>query len=374
MSGSKQVTNIVRQFDICGQASVIQPYGSGHINTTYLVQTTAADCPDYVLQKINHHVFKNVPALMRNIQLVSEHLRNKLRQNPNADPRQEVLTLIPTQEGALFYRDDAGGYWRMYLKIPDSVSFDVVENAQMAFRGGRAFGRFLALLADLPASELNATIAEFHDLDRRLRNFYNAVKNDPAGRLHRVQEDIAVITERAEGMQVIHHLSAQGRIPQRITHNDTKFNNILFDRHMRARCIIDLDTVMPGLIHFDFGDAIRTCANTAAEDEADLSKVCMDIERFRAYARGFLSETAPLLNQTEIDHLAFSVKLMTFIIGLRFLTDYLEGDHYYRIRYKEHNLVRARAQFQLLRSMEEQYDTMRRIIDQEAQAALRKKF
>jgi len=369
LSESKQLKNIVRQFDICGQATVIQPYGNGHINTTYLVKTTPVDCPDYVLQKINRHVFNNIPALMRNIQLVTEHLRNKLRQNSNADPRREVLTVILTQSGALFYCDEAGDYWRMYLNISDSVSFDMVENEQMALRGGQAFGRFLALLADLPASELYTTIPEFHDLDRRLQNFYNAVKKDSAGRVNKAQKEIAFITERAERMQVINHLAAQGRIPQRITHNDTKFNNILFDRQKRALCVIDLDTVMPGLIHFDFGDAIRTCANTAAEDEADLSGVRMDIDLFRSYARGFLLETAFMLNQTEIDQLAFSAKLMTFIIGLRFLTDYLEDDRYYRIHYKEHNLVRARTQFQLLRSMEEQYDSMRRIIEEEAHEA-----
>lgn len=366
MSTTEPLKHIVGHFQICAQPSVIRPLGSGHINTTYLVQTSPADCPDYVLQQINHHIFKDVPALMRNIELVTAHLRQKLPPFPKDEIRRRVLTLVPASNGGSFYRDEAGRYWRMYYHIAGSLSFDVVENPDMAYHGGQAFGGFLALLADLPVSQLHTTIPAFHDINYRLQAFEEAVGTDAAGRVKQVAQEIDFVRRRVGDMQTLQNLADQGLIPQRITHNDTKFNNILFDSQMHALCIIDLDTVMPGLIHFDFGDAIRTCANTAAEDEADLTKVAVNIDLFRAYARGFLSQTAAVLTQTEIDYLAFSAKLMTFIIGLRFLTDYLDGDHYYRIQYKEHNLVRARAQFQLLRSMEKYYDTMRRIIEEEA--------
>ena len=365
MTGSESLINIANQFDICAPAARIRPYGCGHINTTFLIETGAQDCPDYVLQKINHHVFRNVPALMRNIQLVTEHLRHKLRQDAKDGLLSEVLTIIPARNGDLFYLDPAGDYWRMYVHIADSISFDVVENPQMAFNGGQAFGRFLSLLADVPASKLHVTIPDFHNINSRLQAFEQAVRKDVFKKADSVPKEIDFVRRRSEEMQLLHRLAAGGEIPERITHNDTKFNNILFDRQMRALCIIDLDTVMPGLIHFDFGDAIRTCANTAAEDEPDVSKVGLNIELFRAYGRGFLSQMAPVLTATEIELLAFSARFMTFIIGLRFLTDYLDGNRYYHIQYPEHNLIRARAQFQLLRSMEEQYDAMRRIIEEE---------
>ena len=247
--------------------------------------------------------------------------------------------------------------------IEDSKSYDVVPNEQIALEGGKAYGKFIKILSDFPANDLKETIPQFHDIDFRLRNFENVIDTDIAGRVKETQTEIDFIRQRASQMYQILQLGIAGKIPLRVTHNDTKINNVLFNPEDKAIAVIDLDTVMPGYVHYDFGDAIRTFTNTANEDEADLSKVSINMAYFKAFARGFLSETREILSPDEKNHLAFSALLMTYIIGLRFLTDYLNGDTYFKTAYPEHNLVRARNQFKLLENMETRYDEMKRFIE-----------
>jgi len=266
-----------------------------------------------------------------------------------------------------YYKDEQGNYWRVYLFVDNSRTYDIVDSPAKAYEGGKTFGKFQAMVSDLPVETLTETIPDFHNIEKRLEIFFNTVKTDPVHRVKEISKELAIVEERAEEMKSIIRLGKEGKISNRITHNDTKFNNVLFDEADRVLCIVDLDTVMAGYIHYDFGDAIRTCTNTASEDERNLGKITMDIKLFEAYAKGFLEQTKTFLTKTEIDTLAFSAKLLTFMIGLRFLTDYIDSDKYYKIHFKDHNLQRARAQFKLLASMDEQYDEMQAIITNIAQ-------
>jgi hypothetical protein len=272
----------------------VEPYGSGHIHDTYRVRNGEAGRPEYVLQRVNHQVFPRIPELMENISRVTAHLRQKLRDVPGADPDRETLTVVPTRQGLLYYHDPAGNYWRLYRLIAGARSYDVVASPALAYQGGKAFGRFGALLADLPAAQLHETLPHFHDIERRLATFEKVLAADPAGRARQVGPEIEFVRERATEMGTILRWGREGKLPLRITHNDTKFNNVLLDAHDRALCVVDLDTVMPGYVAYDFGDSVRTTANTAAEDEADISKIDFDVRRFEAYARGYLEEMGPL--------------------------------------------------------------------------------
>ncbi|MHC1731556.1 MAG: phosphotransferase enzyme family protein [Bacteroidales bacterium] len=338
-------------------------FGPGHIHDTYLIVTAEEARDNYILQRLNNNVFKNIPALQENMERVTAHLAGKVAEIPGSNVKRECLTLIPDREtGRSFITDDEGRYWRMFIFISDHRSYERVDNSHMAFEGGRIIGRFQALLADLPGTPLHETIPDFHNIAKRLDTFHDVIRRDPAGRAASVSREIEEITSREEEMKTILRLGATGRIPLRITHNDTKFNNILFDRHDRALLIIDLDTVMPGYVHYDFGDAIRTATNRAEEDSPDLSAVSMNIEIYRGYAEGFISETRETLNDTEIEYLPFAPKLLTYIMATRFLTDYIDGDNYYKIKYPLHNLQRTRVQLTLLQDMEAQYDNMVQII------------
>jgi hypothetical protein len=334
--------------------------GSGHINDSYLVTTTPASASDYVLQRINHSIFKNVPGLMANILHVTRHLEKKLAHD-SLHPF-HALRLIPTLDGDFFHTDDSGNCWRLYNHIPGSRSFDIVENTELAFEGGKAFGLFQRLNADVAIDSLVETIPGFHNIAMRIAAFREAAGNDHAGRAGSVAEEIAFVEQRADEMHRILRMGEAGLIPVRVTHNDTKFNNILFDAENHAICIVDLDTVMPGYSLYDFGDAIRTGANTAAEDERDLSKVAVNLSLFEAYARGYLSECGKSLVSAEIENLVHSANFMTYLIGVRFLTDYLNGDTYYRIHRPDHNLERARVQFTLLKSMEDNFEAMEKAV------------
>ena len=358
---------IVAQFNIQGQVATIQPHGSGHIHDTFRVTNAQADSPAYLLQRVNHHVFKNVPALMENIQVVTNHLRKKLRALPNANPEKEVLTLIPTQSGQFYYTDADGNYWRLYYFLENTRTYDIVETPRQAYEGGKAFGKFQRLLADLPVTQLQETIPDFHNIENRLRLFHEAIAKDPVGRVKEVQPEIQAIETRVATMSTVLQLGRAGQIPLRITHNDTKFNNVLLDAHNKAQCVIDLDTVMPGYVAYDFGDAIRTTVNTAAEDEKDLSKIEVDLALFRGFTEGFLAETGGFLLRTELTSLAYGVLLLPYIMGLRFLTDYIDGDNYYKIHFPEHNLQRARAQLQLVRKLEANFKEIMAIILEVAQ-------
>ncbi|MRR21824.1 aminoglycoside phosphotransferase family protein [bacterium] len=339
-------------------------FGPGHIHDTYRIVTAEKDCDDYLLQRLNSNVFRDIPGLQENMVRVTSHLRRKISAIKGSNVKRECLSLVPDREtGKSYITDNEGRYWRMFLFIPDHRSYERVDSQHKAFEGGRIIGRFQALLADLPGEQLIETIPDFHNIARRLETFHRVAERDPAGRAASVRKEIEEITSREEEMKTILRLGAEGMIPLRITHNDTKFNNILFDSNDRALLLIDLDTVMPGYVHYDFGDAIRTAANRSDEDTADLAAVSMDIEIYKAYAEGFLSETMNTLNATEKEYLPFAPKLLTYIMATRFLTDYIDGDHYYKINYPLHNLQRVRVQLTLLRDMEAQYNNMVQIIN-----------
>jgi thiamine kinase-like enzyme len=346
-----------------GSFSDAVSYGSGHIHDTFLVETSEKDKDDYILQKLNNRVFRNIPELQDNIERVTYHLNKKLLSIPGADVKRECLTIILAKNGKSWIEDEEGSFWRMFAYIPNHRSYDLVDTPDKAFEGGKAIGRFQALLADLPGKPLYETIPYFHNIGKRLEAFISAVKSDRLERVKSIQGEIDFILNRSEEMKIILKLGKEGKIPLRITHNDTKFNNILLDENDKALCIIDLDTVMPGYVHYDFGDAIRTAANTADEDEKELSKVRMDIGLFKAFAEGYLNETRDTLNSIEKKYLAFAPRLITYTMAVRFLTDYIDGDVYYKIHHEGHNLQRARAQFRLLESMEQQYSAMQKIID-----------
>lgn len=339
-----------------------EPTGSGHIHDTFRIVTAEPEKDDYIIQRLNNKVFKNIPELQNNIERVTVHLRNKLKQIPGSDLKRECLQLVPSRDDKSWIQDREGSFWRMYVYIPDHRTYDVVDTTDKAYEGGKAIGRFQAMLSDMPGGPLFETIPFFHDIGKRLETFNSTVKRDPVKRSAEVQDEIKMVLDRAEEMKTILRLGREGKIPLRITHNDTKFNNILLDNNNKALCIIDLDTVMPGYVHYDFGDAIRTATNNAAEDETDLSKVFMKMELFSAYAEGYLSEAGETLNKVEKEYLAFAPKLITYTMAVRFLTDYIDGDNYYKIHHKQHNIQRARAQLKLVRSMEEQYGEMKRII------------
>jgi hypothetical protein len=349
-------------FNAEGTFSKGEPYGSGHIHDTFRIETAEKDKDDYILQKLNNKIFTNIPELQHNIERVTVHLRKKISAIPGSDIKRECLRLIPASDDKSWIVDKAGNYWRMYIFISNHHSYNIVDSPDKAFEGGKAIGRFQAMLADLPGEPLHETIPCFHNIEKRLETFYSVVKKDPVGRVKIVGNEIDAVLKREDAMKNILRLGKEGKIPVRITHNDTKFNNILFNENDKALCIIDIDTVMPGYVHYDFGDAIRTATNMASEDEKDLSLIKMNIDLFRAYSEGYLSETSGTLNDIEKEYLAFAPLLITYTQAVRFLTDYLDGDNYYKIHHEHHNLQRTRAQLRLVESMEEQYEEMRRII------------
>lgn len=353
---------IALQFNIIGEIEHINPYGSGHINDTFQVINKDINSPDYLLQRINSYVFKDIALLINNIEIVTNHIRKKLEAIEGSFPDKQVLTLIKTKTNKCFYIDDSGNYWRMYFFLKDTVSYDVVTTINQANEGGSAFGRFQALISDLNADLLGETIPDFHNIEKRLDKFEAVLLSDSQKRSNEVGKEIEFVLERQKRMCGILELGRSGKLPKRITHNDTKFNNVLLDNKDHAQCVIDLDTVMPGYIAYDFGDAIRSIVNTAAEDETDISKININISLFEAFAKGFLKETAIHLSDEEINSLAMGALLLPYMVGLRFLTDHLEGDIYFKIHFPGHNLQRARAQFQLLKKLEERYTDLQTIV------------
>lgn len=358
MDKKNRLKEIVFQF-IAPEGNVeIKPLGKGHINDSYKVD---AGENEYVLQRVNHHIFKNVPELQNNIQRVTTHIRGKLEEQGVADIDRRVLTLVSTNEGALYYKEPTGDYWRMMIFIKESKSYDEIS-PELAYRAGKAFGDFQSMLADLPGEPLFETIPNFHNMESRLADFREAVKANKAGRLEEVAELVQEIEDRAEDMCKAERLHREGKLPKRINHCDTKVNNILFDEKDRVLCVVDLDTVMPGYVLSDFGDFIRTGANTGAEDDQNLDNVGVDLDIFKAYAKGYLENAASFLTDIEVENLAFGAKLLTYMQTVRFFTDYIDGDTYYKISYPEHNLVRTKAQFKLLQSLEMNFEKMQRVV------------
>ncbi len=358
MDEKNRLKEIVFQFVAPADNVEVKPLGKGHINDSYKV---VAGENEYVLQRVNHHIFKNVPELQNNIQRVTVHIRGKLEEQGVADIDRRVLTLVSTNEGALYYKEPTGDYWRMMIFIKESKSYDEIS-PKLAYRAGKAFGDFQSMLADLPGEPLFETIPNFHNMESRLADFREAVKANKAGRLEEVAGLVQEIEDRAEEMCKAERLHREGKLPKRINHCDTKVNNILFDEKDRVLCVVDLDTVMPGYVLSDFGDFIRTGANNGAEDDRDLDNVEVDLEIFKAYAKGYLENAASFLTDIEVENLAYGAKLLTYMQTVRFFTDYINGDTYYKISYPEHNLVRTKAQFKLLQSLEMNFEKMQRVV------------
>ena len=341
--------NICEKFQTKGAALSCEPYGNGHINATYLVKT---DEEQYILQRINHHIFQDVPGLMRNVERVTAFLAEK-----DPDPRHS-LHLVPAKDGAA-YVEAEGEFYRMYDFVHDSICLDAPETDEDFYQSAVAFGSFQRQLADFPANELSETIPRFHDTPNRYRALRAAIEKDALGRAASCREEIEFALAREADAAVMINLLAAGELPLRVTHNDTKLNNVMLDAKTRKPlCVIDLDTVMPGLAANDFGDSIRFGANTGAEDEKDLKKISLSLARYEAFARGFLEACGKALTPKEIETLPWGAKLMTLECGVRFLTDYLEGDTYFRIHRPEHNLDRTRTQFALVADMEKKWTQM----------------
>lgn len=338
------------------------PFGSGHIHRTWVIRTTGSDRPDFVLQNINHKVFPPVDGMMENIRKVTAHIRKKMIASGTESLAGRVLEVIPTRDGKTHFTDSEGCHWRLYPKVEPGISYDVVPSEQVACEAGRAFGRFIADLQDFPADELVTVIPAFHSVEWRYEQLSAAVERDAEGRLEEVGPEVAFAREQVGRMRTVSQQEREGRLPVRVTHNDTKLNNILFDENDRAMCVIDLDTVMPGLTLYDFGDLIRTAANTAEEDEADLERVQFSLPVFGAITRGFLESTGQMLTPDEADMLALGGPYMTWLMGIRFLADYLNGDTYYHIHDPEQNLRRCRAQFRLIERMQERESECRELI------------
>ena len=351
----KNLIEILSHFALVGEVIEIKPLGAGLINDSYRVTTTPPEAPDYVLQRINHTIFTDVDMLQNNFYRVTTHIRHKLEERGETDIDRKVLTLIPTKDHKLYYFDGEN-YWRVLLFIHHARSYDTV-NPQYAYQAGRAFGDFQAMLADIPV-ELGETIPDFHNMEFRLQQLHEAVAADPAGRVGEVRPLLDAFEQRAHDMCRAERLHCEGKLPKRICHCDTKVNNMMFDEDGSVLCVIDLDTVMPSYVFSDYGDFLRSAANTGAEDDRNPDNVSFNMDIFRAFTRGYLESARAFLLPVEVDNLPYAAALFPYMQCVRFLTDYLNGDTYYKIAYPEHNLVRTRAQYRLLQSMESQYGDM----------------
>ena len=362
---SRSLEDAVYAFGFGPQCSYVKPFGEGHINETYAVYMPGpegTDVPRYVLQRVNIHVFKNPAQVMENIFSVTEYLREVIRKE-GGDLDRETLSYIKTKSGDTYFEDADGQPWRCLHYVPNSICHQTVEEPQQFYQSARSFGHFLKQLGDYPAERLYETIPRFHDTVKRFQDFSEAVRKDVKNRAGQCREEIDFALAREADCGVLMKQLQEGILPLRVTHNDTKLNNILFDADTdQGLCIIDLDTIMPGLAANDFGDSIRFGASTAEEDEPDLSKVHFDIHLYELYVKGYLEMARDVLTPAEIDSLPWGARLMTLECGMRFLADYLQGDVYFKTAYPEHNLVRARTQFRLVKEMEEQFDSMYEIL------------
>jgi len=358
------IETICRSFDVEGAFLSGSPYGTGHINDTYAVTFDQPYGPKrYILQRINHDVFKQPEQVMSNIVRVTDHVRTKLENAGVVDIERRVLTLIPTHSGCAYHVDSKGNYWRMYILIECAHTYDQLETLDQAYQAAKAFGHFMKQLSDLPGNPLEETIPDFHNTRRRFDALQKAIYADSCNRAAEVAAEIAFAHAREPIVDRLLNLQSGGKIPTVTTHNDTKLNNVMLDDATgEGICVIDLDTVMPGLSLYDFGDMVRTAMRPCPEDETDLNKVVGRIDMFEAITKGYLAAAGSALNATEVENLAFSARLITFEIGIRFLTDYLQGDTYFKTHREGQNLDRARVQFKMVESMEQQADTMEEIV------------
>lgn len=354
---------IVSNFAVTGKLVSCERYGEGHINETYLaVLDNDGTHANYILQKINGNLFKDVDKLMNNIRLVTEFNRKIIAQR-GGNPDRESLTIVYTNDGKTYYRDECGNSFRMYIFITDAVAYQTVQKPEHFYQSAVAFGNFANLLAQFDATQLVEILPDFHNTEKRFGDFLKVLQADKLGRAKDVAAEIDFVLARKDYCGRIVSLLKSGAMPTRVTHNDTKLNNVMLDVHTgEPVAIIDLDTIMPGSICYDFGDSIRFGCNPCAEDEKDLSKVVFDISLFEQYTKGYLSAVGEGATQIEKDNLAFSAILLTYECGMRFLTDYLDGDVYFHTKYAGQNLDRARTQFKLISDMEKVLDQMQAIV------------
>ncbi|MCG2679429.1 MAG: aminoglycoside phosphotransferase family protein [Kiritimatiellae bacterium] len=360
----KTLQAVGEQFQISGTWVDAVPYGNGHINDTYLVQWQVNGKPaNTIQQRINHVVFKNPPHLMDNIIRVTGHLQGKLNGTPGHNANRETLIVIPTRSNHSYFQDADGNYWRMYVFVQDAITVDVCSNPVQAFEASKAFGNFQAQLADLPGGRLHDTIPYFHHTPRRFQTLEDAIQKDSCNRCAAARKEIDFCLAHRPMASIITNLIENGHMPERITHNDTKINNVMIDnRTGQGVCVIDLDTVMTGCALYDFGDMVRTMPATSEEDERDLNKVTLDIGLFEALTRGYLEGARSFLSSIETEHLVVAGRVITLTIGIRFLTDYLLGDVYFKIHRPDHNLDRARVQFKMIESMEQSETAMNAVV------------
>ena len=356
--------SIAEKFNLEGKFKRTENHICGHINDTFILICEGENYKEvkYVLQRINSNIFKKPWEVMENIHKVTSHLRNKIIEE-NGDPSRETLNIVKTKDGGNLYKDENGNYFRVFNFIEGASTYQIVEKPEHLYTAGKALGKFQKQLCDFDASNLYETIPDFHNTKKRFDAFLEAVKNDEFKRAEEVKEEIEFVLNREKDTRVLVELIEENKLPLRVTHNDTKFNNIMIDNKTgEGIALIDLDTVMPGLSLYDFGDSIRSGATTALEDEVDLEKVKFDLELYKNFTKGFLENARDFLTEEEVSYLPFSAKLMTFECGMRFLTDYLMGDVYFKIHRDKHNLDRARNQFKLVSDMEKEIDSMKNIV------------
>ncbi|HNQ90003.1 MAG TPA: aminoglycoside phosphotransferase family protein [Verrucomicrobiota bacterium] len=361
----QHLQEVSQQFQIYGQILHAEPCKIGHINETYTATYDQGGVlVRYIHQRINQTVFRQPVAVMENVMRVTTHLRQKLVALGARQMTRRALTVVPTRDGKSYYCDGNGEFWRTFVFVERVQSFESVQNPSQALEAGKAFGEFQALLADLPGERLHETIPDFHNTRKRFDALRRAIEVDHCNRAQFASREIEFALRQESWVSTLLDAHARGDIPERITHNDTKFNNVMLDWETgRAMCVVDLDTVMPGLVHYDFGDMVRTTTSPTLEDEKDLSKVEMQMPMFEALARGYVGAASGFLNPAERRYLAFAGRLITFTIGIRFLADYLAGDTYFRVHRPDHNLDRSRTQFKLVESIMQQEEAMQKLID-----------
>lgn len=357
----KNYSEILSHFSLKGTVSDVVALGNGLINDTLKVNTVEDDCPDYVLQRINNNIFKDVDLLQHNIDVTTAWIREKLTKAEVSDIDRKVLSFIAADNGKTYYFDGEA-YWRVSIFIPESVTHDVVDT-HYSYLAGKGFGQFQSMLADVN-EKLEETIPDFHNMEFRIQQFKEAIAENKANRLEEMKDLVDALLQRADKMCAAERLHREGKLPKRICHCDTKVNNMLFDANDNSfLCVIDLDTVMPSYIFSDFGDFLRTAANTAPEDEPDVTKIHFRTEIFKSFAQGYLESAKSFLTPIEIEYLPYAVALFPYMQCVRFLTDYLNGDTYYKIMYPEHNKVRSIAQFELLKQVEDAQEELKSIIN-----------
>ncbi|BAX78856.1 phosphotransferase enzyme family protein [Labilibaculum antarcticum] len=351
---------IALKFSIEGEIADIKPLGEGFINDTFIVTTVGEEAPNYLFQRKNKNIFKDVPSMMGNILKVTTHLKKKVAAK-GGDIMREAMTITPTKTGDLYFKDEEGEFWAMCLFIKDNLTYEAADSPELAYAGGKGIGKFQSMLSDMK-EPLVDILPGFHNIRFRFKQWDEVLIKDPAGRKAELTEEIAWVEDRRKEMLEFWTLVEDGTIPTRVTHNDTKINNILFDKEGNDLCVIDLDTVLNSTVLNDYGDSMRSYTNTGLEDDDNLDRVSMDMDIFKAYTKGYLEETVSFLTAFEMEYLAFSARYITFEQVLRFLMDYIDGDNYYKIKAPQHNLIRTHAQYKLLTSMEEQYEQMKQVV------------